>query len=151
MNIAPGKFTFLLLASKWHESKNVEYSIVSIISLILLLFHYLMLSLLSVGEFLGKSANGTTVDLALMHVFYPQGRFSPFVSLGTGMVHTDPNVTLVQPENRTEQTAFVGGGFRYYLWRRFLIRGEFREHEVFTHRNENQQVDEWKLGFAFFF
>jgi hypothetical protein len=106
---------------------------------------------LSVGEFLGTSSDGTTVDLGLTHVFYPQGWASPFVSLGTGMVQVEPKATLVVPANRTEQTAYVGGGVRVYLTRRFFLRGEYRAHMVFTRLNENQQVDEWKFGFAFFF
>ena len=55
------------------------------------------------------------------------------------------------PSDRTDQTAYVGGGVRYYLTRRFFVRGEYKAHEIFTKRNANQQVDEWKLGFAFFF
>jgi hypothetical protein len=106
---------------------------------------------LSVEEFLGKSANGETADLGLVHIFYPQARLAPFVMLGTGMVHTEPKATLVQPDDRTEQSAYVGGGLRYYLTRRFFLRGEFKEHIIFTNRNQNQQVDEWKFGIAFFF
>ena len=52
---------------------------------------------------------------------------------------------------RRAQTAYVGGGVRYYLTRRFFLRAEYKSHEVFTKRNANEQVDEWKLGFAFFF
>ena len=59
--------------------------------------------------------------------------------------------TLVQPPDRNEQTAYVGGGLRYYLSRRFFVRGEYRTHYIFTKRNENEEVDEWRLGFAFFF
>ena len=106
---------------------------------------------LSVGEFLGKASNGTTVDLGLAHIFYPQARLAPFVMLGTGVVRIEPKATLVQADNRTQQSAYVGGGLRYYLTRRFFLRGEFKEHIIFTNRNENQQVDEWKFGFAFFF
>lgn len=106
---------------------------------------------ISIGEFLGKSADGTTIDLGLVHIFYPQARLAPFVMLGTGMVHIEPKATLVQPDDRTEQSAYVGGGLRYYLTRRFFLRGEFKEHLIFTNRNQNQQVDEWKFGFAFFF
>lgn len=106
---------------------------------------------LSIGEFLGKTSNGTTVDLGLAHIFYPQARLAPFVMLGTGMVRTEPKATLAQPTDRTEQSAYVGGGLRYYLTRRFFLRGEFKEHIIFTNRNQNQQVDEWKFGFAFFF
>jgi len=106
---------------------------------------------LSVGEFLGSASNGTTFDLGLAHIFYPQARLAPFVMIGTGVVHTEPKATLVQPDDRTEQSAYVGGGLRYYLTRRFFLRGEFKEHIIFTNRNQNEQVDEWKFGFAFFF
>jgi hypothetical protein len=106
---------------------------------------------LSVAQFLGNASNGTTVDIGLNHVFVPEWRFSPFVSLGTGIVHIEPKATLVAPLDRTDQTAYVGGGGRFYLTRRFFVRAEYRQHYVFTSRNDNQKVDEWKLGFAFFF
>jgi hypothetical protein len=105
----------------------------------------------SIGEFLGTSSNGYTADLGLVHIFYPEARLAPFVMLGTGIVRIEPKATLVQPDDRTEQSAYVGGGLRYYLTRRFFLRGEFKEHIIFTNRNQNQQVDEWKFGFAFFF
>ena len=106
---------------------------------------------LSVGQFLGNVSTGVTVDVGLAHVFLPDWRLSPFVMLGTGLVHTEPKTTLVQPVNRTEQTAYVGGGVRYYLTRRFFLRAEYKSHVVFTKLNSNEVVDEWKLGFAFFF
>jgi hypothetical protein len=40
---------------------------------------------------------------------------------------------------------------RYYLTRRFFLRAEYKSHVVFTKLNSNEVVDEWKLGFAFFF
>jgi Bacterial SH3 domain/Outer membrane protein beta-barrel domain len=106
---------------------------------------------LSAGQFLGKYTNGVTGDLGLTHVLLPEKRLSPFLMLGTGLVHVTPRVTLVLPSERTDQTAYVGGGVRYYLTRRFFVRAEYKSHVVFTHRNANQEVDEWKLGFAFFF
>jgi Bacterial SH3 domain len=106
---------------------------------------------LSVGQYLGKFSNGEVADIGLTHYFVPEWRASPFVMIGTGVVHTEPKATLVQPDNRTEQTAYVGGGVRYYLTRRFFLRAEYKSHYVFTKRNENEEVDEWKLGFAFFF
>ena len=102
------------------------------------------------GEFLGNAANGSVADIGLAHVFLPEKRFSPFVTIGTGFVHTEPKATLVQPSDRTDQSAFAGAGFRFYLTRRFFLRGEYRNHIVFTKRNQNEQVDEWKFGFAFF-
>ena len=105
---------------------------------------------ITAGEFLGSAANGSLADIGLAHVFLPEKRFSPFVTLGTGFVHTEPKATLVQPSDRTDQSAFAGAGFRFYLTRRFFLRGEYRNHIVFTKRNQNEQVDEWKFGFAFF-
>jgi hypothetical protein len=106
---------------------------------------------LSLGQFLGKFSNGVTGDFGLTHVLVPEWRLSPFLMLGTGFVYLEPKATLVQPAQRWEQTAYVGGGLRFYLTRRFFVRAEYKSHIVFTKRNQNGEVDEWKLGFAFFF
>jgi hypothetical protein len=105
----------------------------------------------ALGQFLGRYSNGVTADVGLTHVIVPEARWSPFLTLGVGEVHIEPKATLVQAANRTEQTAYVGGGVRYYLTRRFFVRGEYKAHYVFTKRNQNQEADEWKLGFAFFY
>ena len=105
----------------------------------------------ALGQFLGRFSNGVTGDVGLTHVIVPEARWSPFLTLGVGEVHIEPKATLVQAANRTEQTAYVGGGVRYYLTRRIFVRGEYKAHYIFTKRNQNQEADEWKLGFAFFF
>lgn len=106
---------------------------------------------LTASQFLGNASNGYLLDVGLTHVFRPEWRLSPFVTLGTGILYIEPKATLVVPADRTDQTAYVGGGLRYYLTRRFFVRGEYRSHMVFTSRNENEEIDEWKLGLAFFF
>jgi Bacterial SH3 domain len=103
------------------------------------------------GQYLGKFTNGEIVDIGLAHVLVPEWRLSPFFTIGTGLVHIEPKATLVQPSDRTEQTAYVGAGLRFYLTRRFFLRGEFKSHYIFTNRNQNERADEWKMGFAFFF
>lgn len=106
---------------------------------------------LTASQFLGNASNGYTLDLGLIHVFRPEWRLSPFVTLGTGLLYIEPKSTLVVPNDRTDQTAYAGAGLRFYLTRRFFVRGEYRSHMVFTSRNENEEIDEWKLGLAFFF
>ncbi len=103
------------------------------------------------GQFLGRFSNGETGDLGFAHVLSPDTRWSPFLTLGVGVVHIEPKATLVAPANRTEQTAYVGGGIRYYLTRRFFMRAEYKAHFIFTKRNANEEADEWKLGFGFFY
>ena len=105
----------------------------------------------AIGQFLGRYSNGVTADIGLTHVPMPQWRLSPFLMLGIGVLHVEPKATLVQPSNRTEQTAYVGGGFRYYIGRSFFLRAEYKTHVVITSQNRNQVEDEWKLGFAVFF
>jgi hypothetical protein len=107
---------------------------------------------LTLNHILGEFSNGASATLGLMHVFVPEWRLSPYFTLGTGIIYTDPKSTLVQTEDRTDQIGYVGGGLQFYLTRRFMLRSEFRNNVVFTSRNDNEEVDEWKyLGFAFFF
>jgi hypothetical protein len=105
----------------------------------------------SAGQFLGKFSNGEFLDFGFAHVIAPEARWSPFLTIGLGIVHTEPKATLVTPANRTEQSAYVGGGVRFYLTRRFFLRAEYRANYLFTKRNENEVADQWQLGFAFFF
>jgi Bacterial SH3 domain/Outer membrane protein beta-barrel domain len=105
----------------------------------------------AVGQFLGRYSNGVTGDIGLIHIILPEARWSPFLTIGLGEVHTEPKATLVQTSDRNEPTAYVGGGIRFYLTRRFFLRAEYKAHYIFTTRNQNEEADEWKAGFAFFF
>jgi len=106
---------------------------------------------LHLSQFLGNASNGYLIDFGLNHVFVPERRFSPFFTLGGGYERVQSKVTLARPLDSHNQTAYVGVGGRFYLTRRFFLRGEFRSHEVFTSRNNNEVKHEWKLGFAFFY
>jgi uncharacterized protein YgiM (DUF1202 family) len=105
----------------------------------------------ALGQFLGRYSNGVTADIGLTHVPMPQWRLSPFLMLGIGVLHVEPKATLIQPSDRTEETAYVGGGIRYYITRSLFLRAEYKTHVVITTQNRNQVEDEWKLGFAVFF
>jgi hypothetical protein len=105
----------------------------------------------AIGNYLGRFSNGVTGDIGFAHVILPEARLSPFLTIGLGLVHIEPKATLAQPTNRTEQSAYVGGGLRFYLTRRFFLRAEYKAHWIFTNRNANESADEWKLGFAFFY
>ncbi|MEJ0008498.1 MAG: hypothetical protein WDM77_19585 [Steroidobacteraceae bacterium] len=71
--------------------------------------------------------------------------------LGTGVVRIEPKATLAEPDDRTEQSATWAAACGTTLRGASSLRGEYKEHIIFTNRNQNQQVDEWKFGFAFFF
>lgn len=103
------------------------------------------------SQFLGNASNGYTAELGLAHVFRPEWRISPLLLLGGGVIKIEPKSTLVLPEDRFDETAYAGAGLRWYLTRRFFLRGEYRHHMVFTSRNQNEEIEEWRVSFAFFF
>ena len=106
---------------------------------------------LRVSQLLGNASDGQILALGLTHVFRPDWRIQPFVSIGTGMIRIQPKATLVQTPDRTDQLAYVGAGVKAYMSRRFIFRAEYNKYVVFTERDDNQEANEWKLGFAFFF
>jgi opacity protein-like surface antigen len=103
------------------------------------------------SQFLGKASNGYAAELGLAHVYRPDWRLSPLLTLGTGAIWIKPRSTTVAVPDSNDQTAYVGAGLRFYLTRRFFLRGEYRHHLVFTSRDSNEEIKEWKLELAFFF
>jgi hypothetical protein len=106
---------------------------------------------LALSQTLGHSSNSTMVLLGLAHAPRPDWRVAPFVDLGTGVVKIAPKATIIAPPERTQQIAYYGLGAKWYLTRRFIVRGDYRSYVIFTKQNTNEDRNEWKVGFAFFF
>lgn len=106
---------------------------------------------LGVTQALGPFAENLVASASLVHQFMPRRRLTPFFSLTGGVIRTDPKATLVLTEDRQDELAAVGAGVRAWLTRRFVFRAEYRSYVVFTSRNDNEEIDEWKAGFTFFF
>jgi hypothetical protein len=106
---------------------------------------------LGASHVLGEFSNSYMATAGVTHVFVPEWRASPFVTLGTGVINTKPQASLGQADDRTDQVGYAGGGVRVYLTRRFMFRAEYRSYVLFTSRDDNEEIDEWKAGFAFFF
>ena len=103
------------------------------------------------SQILGNFSNGWMGSVNVVHETWPEWRISPFFTLGAGIIHTEPKSTIIQAEDRTDQIAHAGAGLRVYVTRRFILRAEFKSYVVFTSRDDNEEVEEWKVGFAFFF
>jgi hypothetical protein len=104
-----------------------------------------------VSQALGRFSDSTLVTMNIVHLMYPDWRASPYFTLGGGIIKTEPKATLVATTDRTDSTAHAGAGVRVYLTRRFVFRAEYKTHVVFTSRDDNEEVQEWKAGFSFFF
>jgi hypothetical protein len=104
-----------------------------------------------IAQALGRFSDSTMATVNIVHLMYPDWRASPYFTLGAGVINTDPKATLVATTDRTDSLATVGAGVRMYLTRRFVFRAEYKAHVVFTSRNDNEEVREWKAGLSFFF
>jgi len=103
------------------------------------------------SQILGSFSNGWMASANIVHETWPEWRISPFFTLGAGYIHTEPKSTIIESPDRGDQIGHVGAGFRIYATRRFLLRAEYKSYVVFTSRDENEEIEEWKAGFAFFF
>ncbi|MEM8547848.1 MAG: SH3 domain-containing protein [Pseudomonadota bacterium] len=103
------------------------------------------------SQLVGNFSNGYMATVNAVHETWPEWRISPYFTLGTGVIRTEPKSTLVSTPDRTDQVAVVGGGFRVYVTQRFVLRGEYKSYVVLTSRDDNEEVEEWKVGFGFFF
>lgn len=105
---------------------------------------------------ISQASNSTSSKLIfsplnLIHEPFPEWPVSPFFTLGTGWLQTRPKSTLASTIDRTDQYANYGLGIRMHLTKRFLLRVEYKSYVVFTSRNTNEELGEWKAGFGFFF
>jgi uncharacterized protein YgiM (DUF1202 family) len=105
----------------------------------------------SVSKVFADFSDADMADISISIHPFPAWRISPFFTLGTGVIRTDPKTTLVQEPDRTDQLAHVGAGVRIYLARRFLFRAQYKNYVIFQSTDDNQEIDEWKAGFSVFF
>jgi uncharacterized protein YgiM (DUF1202 family) len=103
------------------------------------------------SQTLGRAADGEIASLGLTFAPRPNWRLSPFVQLGTGQIRIHPKATIISPPDRREQVAYYGAGAKWYLSHRFLLRADYRSYVIFTKLDKNEDRNEWKVGFAFFF
>ncbi len=102
-------------------------------------------------ENFGDFSDGRMATLNIVHQMFPHWRYSPFLTIGGGVRETNPRSTLVSTSNRIDNTASVGAGLRVYLGRRLLVRLQYRNYVVMTGRDDDEEIDEWKIGISAFF
>jgi len=107
----------------------------------------------SVSQVFGDFSDSYTGQLSLVAQPFPKWRLSPYFTVGTGLIYTDPKSTLVDESNddRTDQVGSAGVGVRLYLTRRFILRGEYRRITIFQDKDDNQEINAWQAGIGFFF
>lgn len=108
---------------------------------------------ISATQALGDFSENQLFVARLQHYTFPEWRLSPYLTLGAGRVRTRPRANLVQSgdEVRTSDLLEVGAGLRYYLKRNFVLRLEYKNLLALTDRDDQEELNEWKLGLSVFF
>ncbi len=99
----------------------------------------------------GDFSNTKVANLSLVHQAFPHWRYSPFFSLGAGVLKTFPDAVLVEAEDRQDSVLTLGTGLFIYLNHKVVVRFEYNKHTVLTTQANNDEVEEWKAGLSVFF
>jgi len=103
------------------------------------------------GQATGSFSNSRFGSLGIMNQPFPHWRVSPFFTLGAGKITVSPNASLISTTDRDDNFLLAGTGAYIYASRRFMFRLEYNSYTILTSRDENEEIDEWKLGFSVFF
>lgn len=109
---------------------------------------------LSYGHSSGNISGSDLLKINVMIQPFPRWTFSPFFTLGVGAIKVKPSANLISSGRRNSTVSQVGVGIHYYLSRQFILRLEFNQYVIFSAINSvdrNEDISEWKAGFAIFF
>jgi len=109
---------------------------------------------LTLSQSVGNISSNLYLKGSLLASPFPDWRFSPYFSIGTGVMEIRPTATLIQPETTTHQFSAIGIGIRTHISQRFIFRVEYNDYNIYSSsndRDDNEEVGEWKIGFAVFF
>jgi len=106
------------------------------------------------GQSIGSESSSTFLKANAVMQPLPDLKYSPYMTLGLGRIKLSPSATLIVTQDDSNDFAQFGLGIQRYISRSFLFRLEFNEYVIFSAnstRNDNEEVNEWKFGFAVFF
>ena len=118
------------------------------------LFNKSLAAELSWAQVLANNSSSDLYKIGLVMQPFPTLKISPYVTLGTGVIEVDPKSTLVEPNDSSNQFSNFGLGIRTYISKRIIVRLEYSEYIIFSANStndRNEDLKEWKAGFAIFF
>ncbi len=105
----------------------------------------------SAGKALGSLSDSDLVEVMLVSQPLPELVVIPYVGVGGGIINTTPHSVLADAQKRQDTLMSAAFGLKYHVARNFLLRAEYKYSLVLTDRDENEEVQVWKLGFSVFF
>ena len=105
----------------------------------------------ALGKALGNISDNDFYEIMLMTQPFPELTVIPYIGVGGGIITTKPHSVLADSEKREDTFIASAIGIKYHFARNFILRAEYKYSVVLTDRNDNEEVQTWKLGFSVFF
>lgn len=108
----------------------------------------------SLSQSIGTASSSIMFKLGMLMQPFPSWTYSPFFLLATGVINVSPSSTLIQPVDQNNQFSNVSIGIKTHLTQKIIVRLEYSEYVIFSatkDNDNNEDLKEWKLGFAIFF
>jgi len=108
----------------------------------------------SFSQSIGDSSSSLIYKIGIFMQPFPEWKYSPFFHMGTGIINVKPASNLVQPVDQSNQFSNVTIGLRSHLTQRIILRIEYNNYVIFSatkDNDNNEDISEWKAGFAIFF
>ena len=109
---------------------------------------------IDLSQAIGNNSSSFLYNLGLIMQPFPEWKLSPYLHLGTGVINVDPKTTNIRQRDLSNQFSNIGIGARMYLTKQIVFRLEFSQYVLFTagiDKDTNEDINEWKAGFAVFF
>jgi hypothetical protein len=105
----------------------------------------------SAGKALGSISDSDVFEIMLMSQPFPDLIVIPYIGVGAGLISTTPHSVIADPQARKSTLMSGALGIKYHIARNFLVRAEYKLSLALTDRDENEEIQTWKIGFSVFF
>lgn len=108
---------------------------------------------LSYSKSIADKSSSTYYKLGVFMQPFPDFEYSPYFHLGTGKIKSVP-ISIAPQSTQRAQFANISFGIRKHLTEQVILRLEYSNYVILNATNandDNEEVREWKAGFAVFF
>jgi len=106
---------------------------------------------ISAGKALGQISDNDVYELMLISQPFPRWIVIPYLGVGGGLLKTKPHSILADATTRQVTLMSAAVGIKYHVARNFMLRAEYKYSLALTDRDDNEEIQVWKLGFSVFF
>jgi uncharacterized protein YgiM (DUF1202 family) len=108
----------------------------------------------SISQSIGDISSSFLYKIGLVMQPFPEWSYSPYFQMATGIIDVKPSSTTSQPLDGTSQFSSISLGVRKHITQKIIVRLEYSQYIIFSSTKDNdnnEEIKEWKAGFAVFF